>query len=100
MKLTASINRFFRESRHVRSAKIASQQPHHVVENNRACIEFRPEALKARDDIAEQAQFSPADIANYGIHGVRPAVADPEGWQIDAKLFLPRGNTVKAIESA
>ncbi len=56
-------------------AEIAAQQADHVVEDDGAGVSFRTQPFQARDDIAEQAQFAAADIANDGRH--RPAPSPP-----------------------
>src|SRR5262249_35799440 len=49
-------------------AEIAAQQADHIVEDDGAGVGFRTQPFQARDDIAEQAQFAAADIANDRRH--------------------------------
>ena len=43
-----------------------------------ARVELGAEPLQTRDDIAKQAQFAAADVANNGAHAVRPAAHQAE----------------------
>jgi hypothetical protein len=56
----------------VGGAKIAAQEAHHVGKDDGTRVLVRTEAFKARDNVAEQAQFAARNVANHSGHSARP----------------------------